>query len=111
MASEESRRLRATFATSAPTEELPIEAERQSWEDAVEAVNLALDAQVTPATLDSVPGEWVEYPPSSQAGAILFAHGGGFNAGSCKTHRELAARLARAAQTRVITIDYRLAPE
>jgi acetyl esterase/lipase len=42
---------------------------------------------------------------------LLFLHGGGYNSGSRKTHRALAAQLARAARVRVLQIDYRLAPE
>ena len=42
---------------------------------------------------------------------LLYLHGGGYCIGSITTHRELAARLAVASQGRVLTLDYRLAPE
>jgi hypothetical protein len=93
MASEESKRLRATFATSAPTEELSAEAERQSWEDAVEAVNQALDAQVTPAQLDSVPGEWVEHPSASHTGAPATAMASPYSS-SLRKSRSRSSRAA-----------------
>jgi monoterpene epsilon-lactone hydrolase len=38
-------------------------------------------------------------------------HGGGYTIGSVKTHRELISRVSRAADARVLAIDYRLAPE
>jgi len=42
---------------------------------------------------------------------ILYLHGGGYVLGGCATHRNLAARLALAADARVIVPEYRLAPE
>lgn len=42
---------------------------------------------------------------------ILLLHGGGYCWGGLATHRELAARLAHAAQRPVTVIDYRRAPE
>jgi epsilon-lactone hydrolase len=43
--------------------------------------------------------------------AILLIHGGGFYSGSLRTHRVLAASLAKATSADVMLIDYRLAPE
>jgi acetyl esterase/lipase len=42
---------------------------------------------------------------------ILYLHGGGYVMGSIDTHRELVARLSKAAQARGLALDYRLAPE
>lgn len=42
---------------------------------------------------------------------ILYLHGGGYVQGSIPTHRDLAARLSAKAATRVLLIEYRLAPE
>ena len=44
-------------------------------------------------------------------GAILYLHGGGYVAGSPRTHRAMAARLADLTGRRVLLPDYRLAPE
>lgn len=111
MASPESQRIRATFVSNQAPIAAPLEVQRQEWEAAVAATNLQLDALITPADLEGVYGEWVTARDSDQAGVLLFLHGGGYNAGSCKTHRAMAARLARAAHVRVLLIDYRLAPE
>jgi len=43
--------------------------------------------------------------------AILYLHGGGFYSGSLRTHRNIAASLAKAASADVLVIDYRLAPD
>jgi acetyl esterase/lipase len=42
---------------------------------------------------------------------VLYLHGGGYAAGSCRTHRALAGRLALASQSPVLVLGYRLAPE
>jgi len=58
-----------------------------------------------------VPSAWV-WPPEVTSGcAVLYLHGGGYIAGSIRTHRPLAARISRAARAPVLLVDYRLAPE
>lgn len=42
---------------------------------------------------------------------ILYLHGGGYISGSIVSHRDLASRLALAAEARCLILDYRLAPE
>ena len=55
--------------------------------------------------------EWVEGPGATKEAAILYLHGGAFVMGSPATHRELAARVSVAGAARVLSLDYRLAPE
>jgi epsilon-lactone hydrolase len=51
-------------------------------------------------------------PPDVEPGrAVLYLHGGGYVIGSIQSHRELAARVGRAARAEVLLVDYRLAPE
>jgi len=56
-------------------------------------------------------GEWVDGPGARPEVAILYLHGGAFVMGSPATHRELAARISVAGAARVLSLDYRLAPE
>ena len=49
-------------------------------------------------------------PPAVVPGLVYF-HGGGLVAGSIDTHDGFARALARASRCRVISVDYRLAPE
>lgn len=74
---------------------------------------LALDSdvRVEPITVAGMKAEWITTPAVSPGHVILYLHGGGYVVGTLDTHRELASRLGRAAGTRVLTIDYRLAPE
>ncbi|HEX4854042.1 alpha/beta hydrolase fold domain-containing protein [Arenimonas sp.] len=46
-----------------------------------------------------------------RAGVVLYLHGGGYTVGSPRTHRTIAAWLARDSGLPVVVIDYRLAPE
>ncbi len=59
---------------------------------------------------DGVPAEWVS-ASGSENGHILYLHGGGYVTGSVISHRGMAANLSRTSGCRVLTIDYRLAPE
>lgn len=54
--------------------------------------------------------EWM-IPRVPLPGAILYIHGGGFISCSAATHRPIAAALARFTRRRVLSVDYRLAPE
>lgn len=62
-------------------------------------------------TLGGRPAERVGVGPRAGAGAVLYLHGGGYTVGSIRTHRSLAAHLARETGRRVYLLDYRLAPE
>jgi len=58
-----------------------------------------------------VAAEWLE-PPSARDGAtVLYLHGGGYVIGSPRSHRHLAAAIARSARASTLLPDYRLAPE
>ena len=57
-----------------------------------------------------VPAEWVTAPGAGDRG-VLYLHGGGYVIGSINSHRDLAARISRAAGARILVLDYRLGPE
>ena len=69
------------------------------------------DAQVTVAPVGGVPAETVAAPGTAGDRVILYLHGGGYVIGGPDTHRALAYNLSRAADARVVVLDYRLAPE
>ena len=69
------------------------------------------DAVSEPVNAGGVPSEWITTPAADNEQVILYLHGGGYYTGSINTHRDLVARLGRAARMRVLAIDYRLAPE
>ena len=92
-------------------------AEWRSWFDVMVEkyagypIPLREGTRVESVKVDGIPAEWI-YPPGADAErAVLFLHGGAYILGSLKSHRDLVARLSRAAGVRGLLTDYRLAPE
>jgi epsilon-lactone hydrolase len=69
------------------------------------------DIDVEPVDAGAVRGEWVASPLDPEARVAVFLHGGAGVFGCAAESRELAARISRSAQARVLAVDYRLAPE
>ena len=77
--------------------------ERPRGEIATEDLTIQGPAGAIPARL---------YAPESAGSAVVaYFHGGGFIAGDLDTHDQLCAEIARLLGLRVISVDYRLAPE
>ncbi len=89
----------------------PLELRRRDWEAEARLQVLPKGARFHGIDAGGVHAEWVEMPHVAQDRVFLLLHGGGYNAGSSRTHRKMAANLSRAAYMRVLTPDYRLAPE
>lgn len=64
----------------------------------------------TSTRIAGVAGEWLE-PARATDATVLYLHGGGYVSCSPGTHRHFTSALAWLARTKVIAIDYRLAPE
>lgn len=75
--------------------------------------NIGCDTQVDVTSVDAngVPAEWVAAPNANDNSAVLFLHGGAYILGSIESNRELAARISKSTRSRVLNIEYRLAPE
>ncbi len=58
-----------------------------------------------------VPAAWIIPPETLTGRVILYAHGGSYNSGSITSHIPLTGNIALAARSRLLSIDYRLAPE
>jgi epsilon-lactone hydrolase len=69
------------------------------------------DVKCEPLSAGGVDAEWITAPGAAADRAVLYLHGGGYVMGSINTHRDLIGRLSRAAQARVLALNYRLAPE
>ena len=61
--------------------------------------------------INNIPSFWIQAPAADERWVILFFHGGGFTIGSTKDHTDLCGRLSEASAAKVLSIDYRLAPE
>jgi acetyl esterase/lipase len=111
LTSPESKRIRATLVNDRESLDIPIAVQRQEWEAGAAQVELPPEITIVPVDAAGLHGEWVATPNSATDQVLYFLHGGGFSAGSCVTHREMAARLCLASGLRVLLFDYRLAPE
>lgn len=69
------------------------------------------DAVIESVDADGVPCLWVSAPGADPAVATVYVHGGGWSMGTAHGYRELAYRLSAASGSRVLVVDYRLAPE
>jgi len=88
-----------------------IEEQRRGLEAMGEMIPFAPDVTVDKTSVGRIPGEWVAAPSAVGNRVFLYLHGGAYYMGSCASHRDLAARLSRATASRVLVIEYRLAPE
>ena len=67
--------------------------------------------QVDPVDANGVPAEWVVAAGVTGERVVLFFHGGAYHLGSPARLRGLLVLLSAAAQARVLSAGYRLAPE
>jgi acetyl esterase/lipase len=86
----------------------PVAQMRTDWDGLFNAPG---DGSFVPVLAGGVPCAWVAAPGARSDKTIVYFHGGGFQVGSLRSHRELMARLSAAAGVRVLGVDYRLAPE
>jgi epsilon-lactone hydrolase len=84
---------------------------RANFEQMAALFPVAADVKCEPVNAGGIKAEWVTAPGADAGRAVLYLHGGGYVIGSINTHRDLAARISRAAKARALLIDYRLAPE
>lgn len=108
MASEKFEKLRTAIARNmqgAPSDPA-------SMRKGMEMVAMPLPDGVTGEAVDAngVPCEWQSTAEHGD-GVILYVHGGGYVAGSIASHRNLTGHMAQASGCRVLSVDYRLAPE
>jgi len=97
--------------SSPPLANADVNAMRAAAEQMGQMLPIDPAAKFTAIQAGSVAAEWCATPDADERRAILYLHGGGYVSGSIAVYRSMAANLSRAAQARVLTIDYRLAPE
>lgn len=112
MASEELKAVVELLRSAPP---LPpgasVEKMRAGMEQMTAMAPLPEDVTYEAVDAGGVPAEWAVAPNARDDRAILYLHGGGYVIGSVRTHRQLVGNLSRAAAARVLSVDYRLAPE
>lgn len=90
---------------------MPLRVQRRVMDAAAVLLRPPRGTVVEPVRLGGRPAERITVGATERPRAVLYLHGGGYNSGSLRTHRALAAELAAAAGAVVWTLDYRLAPE
>jgi epsilon-lactone hydrolase len=85
-------------------------AERRAAIDSV-AAQPPPGTTVEPADAGGVPAEWVIAAGIDSIRVLLYLHGGAYQAGSPAMLRRMVALISAAAQVRVLSVAYRLAPE
>ncbi len=88
-----------------------IEGNRLAYEELVASLPLDDDVSTERVGAGGVPAEWIAAPGTRNDRVLLYFHGGGYVLGSMRTHRVMLAHVSRAAQARVLGLEYRLAPE
>jgi len=69
------------------------------------------DTKLEDVDAGGVSAAWMITPEVAKDRAILYLHGGGYIQGSIISHQDLAQRISKASKTKVLVLDYRLAPE
>jgi epsilon-lactone hydrolase len=103
--------VRAHLAKLPPSASLTIAERRAQYDRAERVFPTPADVAIEAVTAAERPAEWLRPPGARTDAAVLYLHGGGYVIGSPRSHRHLAAAIARAAGTPALLVDYRLAPE
>lgn len=86
--------------------------QRQIFEQMIAATRVPADIETNPEKLGDIPVVTMNIEGIEDRGnVILYLHGGAYAIGSAASSVGLASNLGRHARTRVISVDYRLAPE
>jgi monoterpene epsilon-lactone hydrolase len=84
---------------------------RRLYEEVLANFELPADAEVEEVDAGGVPARWVSAPGTSREQVVVLLHGGGWAMGTAKGYSEFGYRISKAADARVLVVDYRLAPE
>lgn len=85
--------------------------QRANFEKMLSARPLADDVSTAPGELGGVPVLTIETGSASHNAVVLWFHGGWYAIGSPRTSAGLSSDVARRIDAKVVSVDYRLAPE
>ncbi len=66
---------------------------------------------VEETSINGLHAEWLRPTGAREGKVLLYLHGGAYVIGNCRTHRNLASHIAKAAGMTALLPEYRLAPE
>ena len=111
MSTEQRENLEAILRQSAFPVGSSVDEQRRLLREAVSAQPLPADVTVTAATLDGVPTAEITVDEIEPRHVVLYFHGGVYVIGDAFIAADLASQVGRRTQAKVISVDYRLAPE
>jgi monoterpene epsilon-lactone hydrolase len=85
--------------------------QRIIFEEMMAAIPVPADVRTSPGSLGGIPVVNVEVAGADHAKVIFYLHGGAYAIGTAASSVGLASDLARRVGARLVTVDYRLAPE
>jgi monoterpene epsilon-lactone hydrolase len=88
-----------------------VKEQRRIFEEMIGAAPLPADVIATAGSLGGVPVVTVDIAGAGADEAVLYFHGGAYAVGTAASSAGLASGLGRHAGIRVVSVDYRLAPE
>lgn len=97
--------------TDTLTQTALIDRQRRFFTEVMATRPIADDVRLRDTTLGAIPTLEITIEGTRPHGVMLWIHGGGFVAGSPRTTLGPAVNVARASGMRLLSIDYRLAPE
>jgi Esterase/lipase len=91
--------------------ELPIELCRQGLANMMSFSKLPERCKIEKVNAGGIEALWVNAAQTKKESTILYLHGGGYTMGSPQTHAALTGMLSDLSQIKVLSVNYRLAPE
>jgi epsilon-lactone hydrolase len=111
VSTEQRENLEAILRQSAFPVGSSVDEQRRLLREAVSAQPLPADVTVTAAALDGVPTAEITVDEIEPRHVVLYFHGGVYVIGDAFLTADLASQVGRRTQAKVISLDYRLAPE
>jgi monoterpene epsilon-lactone hydrolase len=111
MPSKEFKNLFQLLKSFQTTDKLTLFERRSDFEERSKILPIAEGIALNSCQIRDLNAEWVIPKGASDDSIILYLHGGGYCVGSINTHRSMASFIAKASKTKMLLIDYRLAPE
>jgi acetyl esterase/lipase len=111
MPDDTAEKLLKTIRKESPLEAQSIEQAREDLEIFYSRFRSEQDISVETVPVEHISAFWISTLNTAKDHVILFFHGGGFTVGSTNDHLDLCGKLSSSAGCRILSIDYRLAPE
>jgi len=111
VSTEQRENLEAVLRQSAFPVDIDVSEQRRLLRELISAQPLPADVTVTAAALGGVPTAEITVDGIEPRHVVLYFHGGVYVLGDAFQAADLASQVGRRTQAKVISVDYRLAPE